>query len=82
MTVMTPVINSLQQHIAATTASEPVSPDDVSFRQEVIPQLSGKKDTPGWLSHLLASLFRTAIGQPLAGTALHRCRRSLSCGQV
>lgn len=40
-TVMTPVVTSLQQHIAALTASEPVSPDDANFRQEMIPQLTG-----------------------------------------
>jgi hypothetical protein len=38
---MTPVISSLQQHVCAATASEPVSPDDASFRQEMLPRLSG-----------------------------------------
>lgn len=41
-TVMTPVIASLQQHIAAATSAEPVSPDDASFRQELLPQLTGR----------------------------------------
>lgn len=75
MTVMTPVINSLQQHIAATTASEPASPDDASFRQEIIPQLSGTIPllpvSPGD-SPVLCSK------PTLAGTSLHHNMRGVS----
>lgn len=53
-TVMTPVINSLQQHIAAATTNEPVSTDDAAFRQELLPKLSGECKRGSTANHLTA----------------------------
>lgn len=69
---MAPVINSLQQHINAATATDPVSPDDASFREQMLPQLSGTVGRCGVLvSHVVGQAAAHFLHTPLHDLQRH-----------